>query len=172
MMEGFKDYVVADRTIIRTIMKSFNPKNHGSDIKNSGVGKPTPEFHLDPGPLGRANGAARADIGAGAAIDTRVRVDDVLVSAFADRVVRAFAHTGAATDAIITNDVSHENSSSVSATVARRTGACRYLLRGMRPNSMVTRELYLRMLLLSSSATKFLAVNPRLLAAAPEMRDN
>lgn len=57
--------------------------------------------------LGGTNGLRGASVGAGAAINTSLGVDDVLGVAFRDSLVGAFINTSSALDAIVSNNVSH-----------------------------------------------------------------
>ncbi len=57
--------------------------------------------------LGGTDGLRGASVGAGAAIDTSLGVDDVLSVAFRDSLVGAFINTSSALDAIVSNNVSH-----------------------------------------------------------------
>lgn len=54
-----------------------------------------------------ADGADRADFGAGAAIGAFIGIDNVFVRTFTDSVDWAFGFTGAATNAIISDFITH-----------------------------------------------------------------
>ncbi len=62
---------------------------------------------LKPGELGCADGASRAGVDTGTAVDARVSVKFVLVTGRGDGVHRAGIDTGTAVSTVIGNNVSH-----------------------------------------------------------------